>query len=93
MGYPVGGETKTLGMSGVGELVRSTSGAWMVRPPQVCERGHRLVPGRVLVGSVACSCGRHISWRCECGAMTYGPDLGDECTLLHGPAHVRGNQM
>ena len=32
-------------------LVRSTSGAWMVRPPQHCPNGHRMQPGRILVGS------------------------------------------
>jgi hypothetical protein len=41
-------------------------------------------------GSVPCSCGRHLTWRCECGAITYGPILGDGCTPLHGPARVRG---
>ena len=46
--------------------------------------------GRVLVGSIACSCGRHLTWRCECGAVTYGPALGAGCSLLHGPARVRG---
>jgi hypothetical protein len=24
----------------------------------------------MLVGSIACSCGRHLTWRCECGAVT-----------------------
>lgn len=44
-------------MAGVGELVRSTPGAWMVRPPQRWPRGHLLRPGRMPVGSIACSCG------------------------------------
>jgi hypothetical protein len=57
----------------VGELVQSTTGQWMVRPPLRCPRGHPLRPGRMLVGSIACSCGRHLTWRCECGAVTYGP--------------------
>jgi hypothetical protein len=29
----------------------------MVRPPQRCGNGHRLEPGRVLVGSMVCACG------------------------------------
>jgi len=29
----------------VGELVRCTNGAWMVRPPLRCPRGHSLRPG------------------------------------------------
>jgi hypothetical protein len=45
----------------------------MVRPPLRCPRGHPLRPGRMLVGSIACSCGRHLTWRCECEAVTYGP--------------------
>jgi len=40
-------------MPAVGELVRSTSGQWMVRPPLRCPRGHPLRPGRMLVGSIA----------------------------------------
>lgn len=75
-------------MAGVGELVQSTSGQWMVRPPTHCLRGHALRPGRMLVGSIACSCGRHITWRCDCGAV-YGPALADGCSLLDGPARVR----
>jgi hypothetical protein len=80
-------------MPAVGELVRSTTGQWMVRPPLRCPRGHRLRPGHVLVGSIACSCGRHLTRRCECGAVTYGPGLGDGCSLLDGPARVRGLPM
>ena len=38
------------GVPAVGELVRSTAGQWMVRPPQHCPAGHKLAPGRVLVG-------------------------------------------
>jgi hypothetical protein len=43
----------------------------------------------MLVGSIACSCGRHLTWRCECGAVTYGPALTSGCSLLNGPARVR----
>jgi hypothetical protein len=69
-------------MVAVGELVQSTTGQWMVRPPMRCPRGHVLRPGRMLVGSIACSCGRHLTWRCECGAVTYGPALSEGCSLL-----------
>ncbi|KAA1246650.1 hypothetical protein F0Q45_23150 [Mycobacterium simiae] len=75
-------------MTGVGELVRRVNGAWMMRP-QRCARGHTLTPGQVLVGSVACSCGRHITWQCACGATSYGPALGENCDLLTGPKRVR----
>ena len=51
------------GMPAVGELVRCTNGAWMVRPPLRCPRGHRLRPGHTIVGTIACSCGRHLTWR------------------------------
>jgi hypothetical protein len=43
----------------------------------------------MLVGTIACSCGRHITWRCECGAITYGPPLTERCSLLDGPARIR----
>ena len=68
-------------MPAVGALVRCTDGAYMVRPPQDCPVGHRLQPGHMLVGSIACSCGGHITWSCHCGATTYGPLLGDGCSL------------
>ena len=40
-------------IAGVGELVRSTTGQWIARPPLRCPRGHPLRPGRMLVGSTA----------------------------------------
>jgi hypothetical protein len=75
----------------VGSLVRSTGGAWMVRPPQRCGNGHPLTPGGVLVGTIVCACGerRHLTWLCECGDTSYGPDLGPDCTVMNGPARVR----
>ncbi len=31
-----------------------------------------------------------MSWYCDdCGHITYGPALGENCSLLHGPARVR----
>jgi hypothetical protein len=77
------------GMAAVGELVRSTTGQWIARPPLPCPRGHTLRPGRMLVGSIACSCGRHITWQCECGEVTYGPALTPSCSVLDGPARIR----
>jgi hypothetical protein len=82
-------------MAAIGELVRSTSGQWMARPPLRCPHGHPLRPGRMLVGSVACSCGRHLTGCCECGAVTYGPALAEGCSLLdatgpHGCGSARG---
>jgi hypothetical protein len=40
-------------MPGVGQWVRCTDGAWMVRRPQLCPRGHRLGAGQALVGHQA----------------------------------------
>jgi len=51
-------------------------------------RGHLLQAGRMLVGSIACSCGRHLTWGCECGAVTYGPVLPEGCSLLDGHHHL-----
>jgi hypothetical protein len=36
----------------------------------------------MLVGGIACACGQHLTWRCECGAVTYGPALTNGCSLL-----------
>jgi len=49
------------GVAAVGELVRSTSGRRIARPPLRCPRGYTLRPGRMLVGRIACSCGRHLA--------------------------------
>jgi hypothetical protein len=75
---------------GVGDLVLSTSGQWMVRPPERCINGHRLA-GHCIVGTLVCACGerRHLTWTCDCGDTTYGPALGLDCSLLNGPAAVR----
>jgi hypothetical protein len=39
--------------AGVGALVRSTTGAWIVLAPQHCPNGHRLGLGETLVGHQA----------------------------------------
>jgi len=55
-----------------------------------CPRGHRLMPGRMLVGSIACSCGQahHLAMRPR-RAVTNGAPLVNGCSLLDGPARVR----
>jgi hypothetical protein len=61
---------------------RDNPAGWLaISDPQIVAawaspRVHTLRPGRMLVGTVACSCGRHLTWRCECGAVTYGPGAG-----------------
>jgi hypothetical protein len=71
--------------AGVGDLVRSISGEWMVRPPTHCPAGHAFKPGSTLVGHQPCSCfGGHTTWTCECGATVYGPSLRDDCRVLAG---------
>jgi phosphate transport system protein len=57
----------------------------VARTPTRCPRGHPLRVDR----TIACSCGRRTIWRCHCGAVTYGPPLGDGCSLLAGAARVR----
>lgn len=77
----------------VSDLVRCTTGGWMVRPPARCPNGHELGPGHVLVGNQPCGgCGRggHMTWTCrECQVTTYRPAMGSACRVLHGPAPVR----
>ena len=79
-------------MAAIGDLVRCTNGALMVRPPQRCPRGHQLAAGHVLVGHVPCSCGQrggHMTWACDCGAVVCAPPIGPRCRVLHGAAAVR----
>ena len=77
-------------MHEVGELVVSTDGAVMVRPPERCANGH-LLAGRCIVGTLPCSCqDRHMTWCCNaCGHVTFGPPLGPDCSVMNGPARVR----
>jgi hypothetical protein len=76
----------------VGDLVPTTTGTWITRPPLRCPNGHQLGPNQVVVGHVAClgHGGGHTTWDClECEAITYGPALARHCTVLNGPAAVR----
>jgi hypothetical protein len=76
--------------SEVGDLVLSTGGEWMVRPPERCGNGHPITPGHVLVGTAVCSCqDRHLTWMCDCGSTVYGATLGPDCNVMNGPARVR----
>ena len=77
-------------MNEVGDLVLNTKGQWMVRPPERCGNGHPITGGRVLVGTMVCSCGdRHLTLECDCGSIVYGPALGLDCSVLNGPARIR----
>lgn len=80
-------------MANVGALVKSTDGRWIVYAPRECPNGHRLGPGRVLVGHQVCGGedpGGHTTWTClECDGTVYAPEIGSVCEVLHGPAGVR----
>ncbi|WP_236983709.1 MULTISPECIES: hypothetical protein [Mycobacterium] len=65
----------------VGERCHASRGHWADRPPRRCARGHWLLPGHMTVDTVACSCGAHVRWECECGAATYGPALIESCSV------------
>jgi len=59
------------------ELVQTTDGRWITKPPSHCSNGHLLGPSQVLVGHVAClghGGGGHTSWHWRtCDAVVYGP--------------------
>src|ERR1700675_3246705 len=80
-------------MPDVGDLVRSTTGAWIVLAPQHCPNGHRLGPGETLVGHQASlgHGGGHTTRTCPtCDQTLYGPPLNTHCTAVDGPASVVG---
>jgi hypothetical protein len=77
-------------MVALGELVQFPSSRSPAPPPLRCPRGHLMRSERMLVGSTACSCGYHRTWRCHCGAMTYGPELGEQCILVRRAAAPAG---
>jgi hypothetical protein len=74
----------------LGELVQTTAGKWIIRPPTRCPNGHQLGPGEVLVGYQAClgHGGGHTTWTCRtCDQTVYGPPLKQAiCSVLDGPA-------
>ena len=69
----------------VGDLVQTERG-WVVMPPTCCAAGHDYGDGGWSVSSVWCTCnGRHMEWRCHCGATLYAP----HCRLRdRGPVSV-----
>ena len=56
-------------------------------------RGHRLMPGRMLVGSIACSCGQthHLAMRLRRRHLRGA--AGRRISLLDGPAPARVRQL
>src|SRR6476660_7928601 len=76
----------------LGELVQTTAGTWITKPPSRCPNGHRLGPSEVFVGHQAGlgHGGGHTTWTCRtCDATVYGPPLNSHCTTLDWPAVVR----
>jgi hypothetical protein len=65
----------------------------MDKRPHRCRRGHWLLPGHMLVGSMPCSCGRHTTWECECSDVTYEPVLTESCTLFKRRRAVRSRRQ
>jgi hypothetical protein len=67
----------------LGDLVQTTAGTWIIRPPTRCPNGHDFGAGRALVGYQAClgHGGGHTTWTCRtCDETVYGPALN---TQLH----------
>ena len=76
-------------MPTVGELVRTTTGQWMVWGPKHCPVGHELVPGSLIVAYRPCTAhGGHQTWTCPCGKTVAAPATTDSCDA-QGPAAVR----
>jgi hypothetical protein len=73
----------------VDDLVRFIERTQVGRRPHRCTRGHWLLPGHMIVGSMPCSCGRHTTWECECSDVTYEPVLTESCTLFKRRRAVR----
>ena len=71
------------------DLVRFLERTHMDRRPHRCTRGHWLLPGHMIVGSMPCSCGRHTTWECECSDVTYEPVLTESCTVFKRRRAVR----
>lgn len=71
----------------VGDLVPTERG-WVVVPPTCCQDGHACADEGWSVSSVWCTCnGRHMAWRCWCGAVLYAPQPGAALTCRNGYRH------
>ncbi|MFD4442550.1 hypothetical protein ACFWPK_22545 [Nocardia sp. NPDC058519] len=65
-----------------GRLYQVRHGYWVEPEPVACPNGHRLGPGRVLVGSLACPAagGHHRTHCCRtCGAVIMWPPPTERC--------------
>lgn len=63
-----------------------TAQGWAIVEPDHCPEGHPSTPKRVSVRSTVCDCGqRHMTWTCECNAVTYAPKLGPDCRVRSAP--------
>ncbi len=73
-------------MPDVGDLIHTTAGTWITRPPTRCPNG-QLGADQVLVGHQAClgHGGGHTTWTCRtCDQTVYGPPLNTHCTRSMG---------
>lgn len=65
-----------------GRLYQVRDGGWAEPSPTHCPAGHRLGPGRVLVGKIACTAvgGNHRTHYCrQCGAVVMWPPSTERC--------------
>jgi hypothetical protein len=78
----------------VGDLVQTDRG-WVVVPPTCCPAGHDYGDGGWSVSSVWCTCnGRHMAWRCHCGAVRYAPQPGGHCRIRDiGPVSMHEDEQ
>ena len=67
-----------------------TERGWVVVPPTCCPDGHEYSDDGWSVSSVWCTCnGRHMMWRCHCGAALYAPQPGPHCRIRdRGPVSI-----
>jgi hypothetical protein len=84
-------------VANVGDLVQNRNGSWSMVGPGFCQDLHRLAPGRVTVGHLACSehSGGHTLWWClEPGCHRpdfYWPPIDPLCSVVNGPARQRNS--
>jgi hypothetical protein len=78
----------------VGDLVPTDRG-WVVVPPTCCSAGHDYGDGGCSVSSVWCTRnGRHMAWRCHCGAVLYAPQPGPPCRIRDiGPVSIHEDEQ
>ena len=76
----------------LGELVQTTAGKWITRPPTRCPKGRSIGAANGSWSAISLPRARRRKHHLDvpqCDQTVFGPPLNTHCTALDGPATVR----